>query len=48
MDWNDGYSMDEIAERNTLLNANVARSKRYTCLQQLLALAGKTRPVDFE
>jgi RNA polymerase sigma factor (sigma-70 family) len=26
MDWNDGYSMDEIAERNALLNANVARS----------------------
>jgi RNA polymerase sigma factor (sigma-70 family) len=48
MDWNDGYTMDEIAERNALLNANVARSKRYTCLQQLLALAGKARPVDFE
>ncbi len=48
MDWNDGYSMDEIAERNALLNANVARSKRYTCLQQLLALAGKTKPADFE
>jgi RNA polymerase sigma-70 factor (ECF subfamily) len=48
MDWNDGYSMDEIAERNALLNANVARSKRYTCLQQLLALAGKTRPAEFE
>lgn len=48
MDWNDGYSMDEIAERNALLNANVARSKRYTCLQQLLALAGKSRPADFE
>ena len=42
MDWNDGYNMDEIAERNLLLNANVARSKRYTCLQQLLILAGKT------
>ncbi len=48
MDWNDGYSMDEIAERNALLNANVARSKRYTCLQQLLALAGKSRPADLE
>jgi RNA polymerase sigma-70 factor (ECF subfamily) len=48
MDWNDGYSMEEIAERNALLNANVARSKRYTCLQQLLALAGKSRPADFE
>jgi RNA polymerase sigma factor (sigma-70 family) len=46
MDWNDGYSMEEIAERNDLLNANVARSKRYTCLQQLLALAGKTRPAE--
>jgi RNA polymerase sigma factor (sigma-70 family) len=48
MDWNDGYSMDEIADRNALLNANVARSKRYTCLQQLLALAGKSRPADIE
>jgi RNA polymerase sigma factor (sigma-70 family) len=48
MDWNDGYSMDEIAERNDLLNANVARSKRYTCLQQLLTLAGKSRPEDIE
>jgi len=40
--------MDEIAERNALLNANVARSKRYTCLKQLLGLAGKTRSSDFE
>jgi RNA polymerase sigma factor (sigma-70 family) len=48
MDWNDGFSMDEIAERNDLLNANVARSKRYTCLQQLLALAGKTKPADID
>jgi RNA polymerase sigma factor (sigma-70 family) len=48
MDWNDGYSMDEIAGRNSLLNANVARSKRYTCLQQLLALAGKTGHADIE
>jgi RNA polymerase sigma-70 factor (ECF subfamily) len=48
MDWNDGYSMDEIAERNELLNANVARSKRYTCLQQLLTLAGKSKSVDVE
>jgi len=48
MDWNDGYSMEEIAERNALLNANVARSKRYTCLQQLLALAGKSKVSDFE
>ena len=44
IDWNDGYSMDEIAERNDLLNAHVARSKRYTCLQQLVALAGKSKP----
>jgi len=43
MDWNDGYSMEEIAQRNNLLNANVARSKRYTCLQQLLAIAGKSK-----
>jgi RNA polymerase sigma factor (sigma-70 family) len=48
MDWNDGFSMDEIAKRNDLLNANVARSKRYTCLQQLLALAGKARPADID
>ncbi len=48
MDWNDGYNMDEIALRNDLLNANVARSKRYTCLQQLLALAGKNKPMDLE
>jgi RNA polymerase sigma factor (sigma-70 family) len=46
MDWNDGYSMDEIAARNGLLNENVARSKRYTCMQQLLVLAGKTRQID--
>jgi RNA polymerase sigma factor (sigma-70 family) len=48
IDWNDGYSMDEIAERNTLLNAHVARSKRYSCLQQLMALAGKSKPAGFE
>jgi RNA polymerase sigma-70 factor (ECF subfamily) len=48
MDWNDGYSMDEIAERNDLLNANVARSKRYTCLQQLLALAGRSGSADMD
>ncbi len=47
-DWNDGYSMDEIAQRNDLLNAHVARSKRYTCLQQLMALAGKSKPTSFE
>jgi RNA polymerase sigma factor (sigma-70 family) len=47
MDWNDGYNMDEIAERNALLNSNVARSKRYTCMQQLLLLAGKNKPADF-
>jgi RNA polymerase sigma factor (sigma-70 family) len=42
MDWNDGYSMEEIARRNHLLNANVARSKRYSCLQQLMVIAGKS------
>lgn len=41
MDWNDGYSMEEIARRNNLLNANVARSKRYSCLQQLMEIAGR-------
>jgi len=39
MDWNDGYSMEDIALRNDLLNANVARTKRYTCLQELLSFA---------
>lgn len=38
MDWNDGYSMDEIAERNGLSNAHTARSKRYNCFQQLMEL----------
>ena len=42
MDWNDGYSMEEIAQRNNLLNAHVARSKRYACLQQLLVIAGRS------
>ena len=48
MDWNDGYTMDEIAVRNSLLNAHVARSKRYTCLQQLLVLAGKHNRGDID
>jgi RNA polymerase sigma-70 factor (ECF subfamily) len=43
MDWNDGYSMEDIAIRNHLLNAKVARSKRYSCLQQLLELAGGSK-----
>jgi RNA polymerase sigma-70 factor (ECF subfamily) len=45
MDWNDGYSMEDIAQRNHLLNAHVARSKRYACLQQLLVLAGRSNMV---
>jgi RNA polymerase sigma factor (sigma-70 family) len=43
MDWNDGYSMEDIALRNNLLNANVARSKRYTCLQQLMEIAAQNK-----
>ena len=45
LDWNDGYSMEEIAARNNLLNAHVARSKRYACFQQLMAIAGKSNLV---
>jgi RNA polymerase sigma factor (sigma-70 family) len=38
MDWSDGYSMDEIADRNGLKNAHTARSKRYNCFRQLLTI----------
>jgi hypothetical protein len=38
MDWSDGYSMDDIAERNGLKNAHTARSKRYNCFQQLMEI----------
>lgn len=41
MDWSDGYSMDEIAERNGLKNAHTARSKRYNCFQQLIEVLKK-------
>ena len=42
LDWNDGYSMAEIASRNGLLNEHVARSRRYACLKQLAALVNKS------
>jgi len=50
MDWNDGYSMDEIAERNELLNAHTARSKRYNCFQQLMEMVKvqKSKPYSYE
>ena len=48
MDWNDGYTMDEIARRNDLLNANVARSKRYSCLKQLMEIAGSSKIISDE
>lgn len=38
MDWNDGYTMEEIAVKNGLLNAHVARSMRYSCIQQLMKI----------
>jgi len=41
LDWNDGYSMAEIALRNGLLNEHVARSRRYACLKQLATLVNK-------
>ncbi len=41
MDWSDGYSMDEIAERNGLKNAHTARSKRYNCFQHLMEILQK-------
>ena len=43
MDWNDGYSMTEIAERNGLLNEHTARTKRYNCMQQLMELVKKEK-----
>jgi len=41
MDWSDGFSMDDIAERNGLKNAHTARSKRYNCFQQLMEMLQK-------
>jgi RNA polymerase sigma factor (sigma-70 family) len=41
MDWSDGFSMDDIAERNGLKNAHTARSKRYNCFQQLVSILQK-------
>lgn len=42
LDWNNGYSMAEIAERNGLLNEHTARTKRYNCLKQLMELVNKS------
>jgi RNA polymerase sigma factor (sigma-70 family) len=42
MDWSDGYSMNEIAQRNGLKNANTARSKRYECFKQLKSFIQKS------
>jgi RNA polymerase sigma-70 factor (ECF subfamily) len=38
MDWSDGFSMEEVAARNGLRNAHTARSKRYNCFKQLMAI----------
>jgi RNA polymerase sigma-70 factor (ECF subfamily) len=46
MDWSDGFSMDEVAERNNLKNAHTARSKRYNCFQQLMEILRKRNIVD--
>jgi hypothetical protein len=46
MDWSDGFSMDEIAARNGLKNAHTARSKRYNCFKQLLAILQRKNIVD--
>lgn len=43
MDWSDGYSMEEIAERNGLKNAHTARSKRYNCFHQLMEILQKRK-----
>ena len=43
MDWSDGYPMDEIAARNGLKNAHTARSKRYNCFQQLMAVLQRNK-----
>ncbi len=43
MDWNDGYSMAEIADRNGLLNEHTARTKRYNCMQKLMELVKKEK-----
>lgn len=46
MDWSDGFSMDEVAERNNLKNAHTARSKRYNCFQQLMEILKRKKIVD--
>jgi len=46
MDWSDGYSMDDIAERNGLKNAHTARSKRFNCYRQLMAILRKNKVID--
>jgi RNA polymerase sigma factor (sigma-70 family) len=46
MDWSDGYTMEEIALRNGLRNAHTARSKRYNCFKQLMAILQRKSIVD--
>lgn len=36
IDWNNGYSMIEIAERNDLKNEAAAKDKKYNCLKNLV------------
>jgi len=46
MDWSDGYTMEEIAVRNGLRNAHTARSKRYNCFKQLMAILQRNNIVN--
>jgi RNA polymerase sigma factor (sigma-70 family) len=46
MDWSDGYAMEDIAVRNGLRNAHTARSKRYNCFKQLMAILQRNNIVD--
>lgn len=42
MDWGFwGYNMDEIAQRNGLKSASIAKSRKYQCLQRLRGLLQK-------
>ncbi len=43
LDWNDGYSMFEIASRNGLLNEHTARTARYKCFRQLMQMVKGSR-----
>jgi RNA polymerase sigma factor (sigma-70 family) len=46
MDWSDGYPMEEIAVRNGLKNSHTARSKRYNCFQQLMAILQRNKIIN--